>query len=208
MTDRRRHWDDAYRIKGVEAVSWYQPEPVMSLELIRLLEVSPSEPVIDVGGGTSLLVDRLVESGFGDLSVLDVSQVALDECRRRLKGHPEVTFIQEDVLAWRPSRRFGLWHDRAVFHFLTDHGDRGGYLTTMARALKPGGSVVIGAFAEDGPKYCSGLRVARYSSAALAELLGPDFTVSATRREIHNTPGGATQPFSWIAANMGQPSAG
>jgi hypothetical protein len=208
MTDSGRHWDGAYRTRGVEAVSWYQPEPVTSLELIRLLDVDPSEPVIDVGGGASLLVDRLMESGFGDLSVLDVSEVALDECRRRLKGYSQVRFIQEDILAWRPSRRFGLWHDRAVFHFLTNQRDKSRYLTTMAQALKPGGGVVIGAFAEDGPRYCSGLRVARYSSAALAALVGPDFTLIATRREIHLTPGGATQPFSWIAARMGRPPAG
>ena len=207
MSDRGRHWDDAYRINGVEAVSWYQPEPVKSLELIRLLDVEPSEPVIDVGGGASVLVDRLVESGFGDLSVLDVSEVALDECRRRLKGH-QVVFVQEDVLAWRPARRFGLWHDRAVFQFLTDEQDRRGYLTAMTQALKPGGKIIIGTFAEDGPTHCSGLPVARYSPAALAALLGPDFTVVATPREIHRTPGGATQPFSWIAARMDGPPAG
>jgi SAM-dependent methyltransferase len=200
MTDRRRHWDSAYQDKGVEAVSWYQHEPVMSLELIRLLGVEPSEPVIDVGGGASLLVDRLAHSGFSDLSVLDVSEVALDECRHRLKSHPHVTFIQKDILAWHPSRRFGLWHDRAVFHFLTDERDKDRYMATMGRALKPHGAVVIGAFAQDGPTYCSGLPVARYSPAELADLLGPDLTVMATRKEIHHTPDGAKQPFSWIAA--------
>jgi hypothetical protein len=116
-------------------------------------------------------------------------------------------FIQEDVLAWRPERQFGLWHDRAVFHFLTDEQDTAGYLAAMRQALKPGGNVIIGTFAEDGPTYCSGLLVARYSPAALAAFLGPDFTVIATPREIHRTPGGATQPFSWIAAKMGGPPA-
>jgi trans-aconitate methyltransferase len=156
MSDRGRHWDDAYRINGVEAVSCYQPEPVKSLELIRLLDVEPSEPVIDVGGGASVLVDRLVESGFGDLSVLDVSEVALDECRRRLKGNQQVVFIQEDVLAWRPARRFGLWHDRTVLQFLTDEQDRRGYLAAMTQALNPGGKVIIGVFAEDGPTTAPG----------------------------------------------------
>jgi len=199
MSDRGRHWDDAYRINGVEAVSWYQPEPVMSLELIRLLDVELFEPVIDVGGGASVLVDRLVESGFGDLSVLDVSEVALDECRRRLKGH-QVVFVQEDVLAWRPSRSYALWHDRAVFHFLTDERHKTGYLVTMVEALRPDGRVVIATFAEDGPEYCSGLPVARYRGAELAERLGRSFTLIATRREVHTTPDGATQPFTWIAA--------
>jgi SAM-dependent methyltransferase len=207
MTDKGRHWDDAYRNRGVEGVSWYQTEPVMSLDLICLLEVEPQAPVIDVGGGASLLVDRLLEYGFGDLSVLDVSEVALEECRRRLKGNPQVSFIEQDVLAWRPSRRFGLWHDRAVFHFLTDQRDRDGYLAIMGHALRPDGRVVIGAFAEDGPTHCSGLPVARYCPAELAEPLGPDLTVIATSKEIHSTPAGATQPFTWIAAKLSRPSA-
>jgi hypothetical protein len=200
VTDRWQYWDDAYRQQGVEGVSWYQLEPVMSIALIRLLGVQPSEPVIDIGGGASLLVDRLVEYGFRDISVLDVSALALDEVRRRVGGEPAVTLLKEDVLVWRPSRRFGLWHDRAVFHFLTDERDRASYLATMSRALKADGSTIIGTFAEDGPAYCSGLRVARYRTGELTEMLGPSFTPVATRRETHHTPGGATQPFSWIAA--------
>jgi ubiquinone/menaquinone biosynthesis C-methylase UbiE len=190
MTAQGRHWDRAYQRKGVEGVSWYQPEPAMSLELIRLLGVEPPDPVIDIGGGASALVDRLAESGFTDLAVLDVSEVALDDCRRRLKRHSQVTFIHQDVTAWQPSPRFGLWHDRALFHFLTDNQDRTRYLATMGRALKPDGNVVIGTFAEAGPTHCSGLPVARYSSADLTELLGSGFTVIATREEIHTTPGG------------------
>jgi SAM-dependent methyltransferase len=200
MPDRARHWDDAYRNKGSEGASWYQPEPVTSLELIRLLDVPPSEAVIDIGGGTSFLVDRLVESGLSDLSVLDVSEVALEEARGRLKNQPNVTFIQHDVLTWRPSRRFGVWHDRAVFHFLTDEEDQSRYLATMSESLEPDGGVVLGTFAEDGPERCSGLPVARYSLTELAGLLGPGFAAVTTRREIHYTPSGATQPFSWVAA--------
>ena len=199
MPDRGRHWDDVYRNKGSEGVSWYQPEPITSLELIRLLDVPPSEAVIDIGGGTSFLVDRLVESGFSDLSVLDVSEVALDERRRRLKDQPEVTFIQHDVLTWRSSRRFGLWHDRAVFSS-TDEGDTNRYLATMWDSLEPDGTVVLGSFAEDGPARCAGLPVARYTPTELAGLLGRDFTAVSTRRQIHHTPSEATQPFSWIAA--------
>lgn len=200
MPDKGRHWDDAYRDKGSQGVSWYQSEPVTSLELVRLLDVVPSAAVIDVGGGTSFLVDRLVEAGFSDLSVLDVSEVALEEGRRRLKDQPKVTFIQHDVLTWQAPRHFGLWHDRAVFHFLTDEEQTGRYLATMSESLEPDGSVVLGTFAEDGPSRCSDLPVARYTPSELAELLGPDFSVVSTRREIHHTPSGATQPFSWIAA--------
>jgi SAM-dependent methyltransferase len=193
-------WDDAYRRKGAEGVSWYEPEPVMSLDLIRLLDVQQTDPVIDIGGGASLLVNRLARSGYSDLTVLDVSEVALKLCRRRLDGGQHVTFIRQDVLAWRPTRGFGLWHDRAVFHFLTDERDKTRYLATMAEALRPDGSVVVATFAEDGPEYCSGLPVARYKPEDLAALLGSDFTVIATRKESHSTPGGITQPFSWVAA--------
>ena len=203
MTASGRYWDDAYQDKGTEGVSWYQPEPVVSLELIGLLDVSPFEAVIDIGGGASFLLERLAESGFSDLSALDVSEVALEESRRRLKDQPQVTFIQHDVLTWRSSRRFGLWHDRAVFHFLTDDEDKNRYLATMSDSLEPDGSVIIGTFAQDGPARCSGLEVARYSPAELAELLGHDFSTVATRREIHHTPSGKTQPFSWIAAKRG-----
>jgi hypothetical protein len=201
MTD----WDDAYRQKGAEGVSWYQPEPVISLELITLLDVQPSDPVIDIGGGASPLVDRLLRSGFTDLSVLDVSGVALELCRRSLHGGEGVTLMREDVLAWRPSRSFALWHDRAVFHFLTDEREKTGYLVTMTEALRPDGRVVIATFAEDGPEYCSGLPVARYSAAELAERLGRSFTLIVTRREVHTTPDGATQPFTWIAARRTTP---
>jgi SAM-dependent methyltransferase len=208
MSDRARHWDDAYQDEGPEGVSWYQPEPLMSLVLIRLLDVGSSVAVVDVGGGASLLVDRLVESGFGDVTVLDLSEVALEESRRRLKDHPQVTFIHEDVLSWKSSRRFGLWHDRAVFHFLTDERDMRRYLATMSRSLNSDGRVVIGTFAEDGPQYCSGLTVARYSPVELSDLLGREFTVVATRRELHRTPGGANQPFTWIAAKMSRAPGG
>jgi trans-aconitate methyltransferase len=174
----------------------------MSLELIHLLGVQPSQPVIDVGGGAAFLVDRLVDSGFADISVLDISDEALRECRRRLGTSPALTFIHQDLLTWQPSRRFGLWHDRAVFHFLTDERDKATYLATLSLALLHGGSVVMATFAEDGPSYCSGLPVARYSGAQLTAVLGTSFATIAMRREIHTTPAGTTQPFSWIAAKM------
>jgi ubiquinone/menaquinone biosynthesis C-methylase UbiE len=200
--DQGRLWDDAYRAGRAQGVSWFQPEPVLSLELIHLLGARPSEPVIDVGGGASSLVDRLVDSGFVDISVLDISDEALRECRRRLGTSPAVTFIHQDLLTWQPPRQFDLWHDRAVFHFLADEADKATYLATLSLALLPGGSVVVATFAQDGPEYCSGLPVARYSGAQLTELLGKNFTTIAVRQEIHTTPTGTTQPFTWIAAKM------
>ena len=198
--DRQRHWDDTYRQKGPTGVSWYQPEPTVSLDMIRLLGVDLTAPVIDIGGGASYLVDRLLAAGFTDLSVLDVSAVALADAGRRVGPEARVTWICDDVLAWRPARRFGLWHDRAVFHFLTDPGDRARYLDTLAAALAPGGALVMATFAADGPTHCSGLPVARYGAEDLAGALGPRYEVVATRREEHTTPAGGRQAFTWLAA--------
>lgn len=202
QSERAGHWDDAYRARGAEGVSWFQAEPAVSLEMIGLLGIGRSAPVIDVGGGASSLVDHLVAAGFTDVSVLDVSEVALDQGRGRLGPRPEVTWLHRDVLAWRPVRRFGLWHDRAVFHFLTDEGDRSTYLATLARAIEPGAGLVMATFAEDGPTHCSGLPVARYSAEELVDVLGERFTLVGARRERHTTPAGTVQPFTWVAGRM------
>jgi len=174
----------------------------MSLELIALLGTGRTAAVLDVGGGASPLVDRLVKAGFGDVTVLDVSTVALEEGRRRLGAVAGVTWLHQDVLTWRPSRRFALWHDRAVFHFLTDEVARARYLRTMAAALDSDAGVVMATFAADGPEYCSGLPVVRYSAEELGELLGERFQLVAARREVHRTPGGVGQPFTWVAGVM------
>lgn len=200
--DPRAHWDEAYGNRGVEGVSWFQTEPAMALELIRLLGTDPSGPVLDVGGGASALAGRLVDDGFSDVTVLDISEVALEECRRQLRGRAGIRLIRQDILAWRPDRSYALWHDRAVFHFLTDERERATYLATLSRALAPGGNLVMATFAEDGPSYCSGLPVARYSGETLSQLLGDAFVPVATRREVHTTPAGVTQPFTWIAGRM------
>jgi len=197
--ERGNHWDRAYRTRGAKGVSWFQVKPVMSLQMIRLLGIEPSTAVIDIGGGASLLVDHLVADGFVDVSVLDLSEVALEEGRQRLGGAGAVTWLHEDVLTWRPTRRFGLWHDRAVFHFLTNEGDRARYLTTLSEALGPGAGLVMATFADDGPEFCSGLPVARYSAEQLVDVLGERFTVVETQRELHTTPAGVVQPFTWVA---------
>jgi len=203
VPERQRHWDAAYRDRGVAGVSWFQPEPAVSLELLRVLAVDPGAPVIDVGGGASPFVDRLVGEGYRDVSVLDVSELALDQGRGRLGPDAAVTWIHEDVLRWRPSRRYGLWHDRALFHFLTVDDDRSAYGRVLRSAMAPGGAVIVGTFAEDGPEYCSGLQVARYSTSQLAGVLGASFEVVATRHEVHTTPTGVVQPFTWVAGRMG-----
>jgi hypothetical protein len=200
-TELRRHWDRRYAEAGATGVSWYQPEPAMSLALIDCLGVPKAEPVIDVGGGASFLVDELLARGYTDLSLLDVSFTALEIARHRLGDASPVRLLREDITTWRPERRYGLWHDRAVFHFLNDDGQRALYMDVMRGALGEGGALIMATFAADGPEHCSGLPVARYDATDLERLLD-GFTVLETRREMHVTPGGAVQPFTWIAASQ------
>ena len=158
-------------------------------------------PVIDVGGGESLLVDCLLAQGFADLTVLDISRVALAEARRRVES-AQVRWVEADVRTWQPDRRYGLWHDRAVFHFLVDPADRAAYLRNMATATAPGSALIVATFAPHGPETCSGLPVARYSSDALARALGADFEVVEILEEQHPTPSGGIQPFTWVAGRL------
>jgi hypothetical protein len=196
------HWDAAYRDRGTTGVSWYQPTVSVSLRLIHQLEVPKDSVVIDIGGGASLLTDSLVADGFSDLSVLDVSGVALDALRQRLPPEAPVTLIHADLLTWEPDRRYDLWHDRAVFHFLVETDDKKRYVDLLHLALRPGGTVVLGTFASDGPEYCSGLPVARYGPGELVDALGTDVEVLALDREDHVTPVGVIQPFTWVAARL------
>lgn len=196
---RATHWADVYARTPVDAVSWYQSEPVVSLELIDELGVVTGDGVVDVGGGASVLVDRLVARGFTDLTVLDIAGPALATGRERLGPGAPVTWAEADVLSWTPTRHYDLWHDRAVLHFLS--GDEvATYRSALERAVAPGGAVVLAAFAPDGPEYCSGLPVTRYDSDRLADVLGTGFGVVVRRRELHVTPAGVEQPFTWLGA--------
>ena len=197
--ERALHWNAAYREGDVSGLSWFQEDPGISLALIEELGVPPTAAVIDVGGGASVLASELVAKGFLDVTVLDISQSALDLAREHCPPDP-VRRVQADLLLWWPDRRFDLWHDRALFHFLVDHDEREGYLAVLRRALEPDGVVILATFAPDGPEFCSGLPVARYAPEELGELLGPDFTVECRRREEHITPAGVRQPFTWLAA--------
>jgi trans-aconitate methyltransferase len=200
MDDRATQWDTTYTDRGDTSVSWFQAVPTPSLHMIDVLGIAPTARVIDVGGGAAALVDHLMTLGFTDLTVLDISVVALTAARARVGEQAPVSWVQEDVLAWRPLHRFDLCHDRAVFHFLVDPADQQRYLATLRAVLAPAGAVIIATFAPDGPDHCSGLPVARYSAEDLTALLGDAFTVVETFREEHTTPTGARQPFTWIAA--------
>lgn len=195
------HWNERYRTAGASAVSWFEDRPEVSLELLDLLGATSNDSVIDIGGGASMLVDHLLRQGHQDLTVLDVSSAALDVARERVGDTAFVSWLAADLQSWAPGRRWNVWHDRAVLHFLTDEGDRSRYAETLRAAVEPGGAVVIGVFAEDGPTECSALPVRRYSLADLRGLL-PGLVVVSERREEHRTPAGIVQPFNWIAGRV------
>jgi ubiquinone/menaquinone biosynthesis C-methylase UbiE len=195
--DRKAHWEQVYRTNQPADVSWYQSWPTRSLELITQAGVGPESAVIDLGGGDSTLVDALLEQNAGHVTVLDISGAALDRAKARLGVRAEdVTWLEADVTAVElPLAAFDVWHDRAVFHFLTDLGDRRRYVAAARRALRPGGALIVGTFAADGPTRCSGLDVARYSPAALAREFGADFELRASVTDVHRTPAGVEQQY-------------
>ena len=192
------HWQTVYETKSPTDVSWYQPTPQHSLALIQSTGLPPSAALIDVGGGASTLVDHLLAAGFSDITVLDVAPAALAAAKVRLgtAGAP-VQMIAADVTAWQPPRRYDLWHDRAVFHFLVDMALREQYLNVLRAALAPGGLLVMATFGPEGPTRCSGLDVQRYSAAELSAVLGPAFRVVTSAIEEHTTPSGNLQQFMY-----------
>lgn len=200
MTDPRQHWDQVYDTKAAHEVSWYQQRPLTSLALIEAAALDPATAVIDIGAGTSTLADELLAAGYRDLTALDVSASAIERVRNRLGGGDAgVDLIVADVTRWETSRRWGVWHDRAVFHFLIDRESQDAYIRTLGKALAPGGTAILATFALDGPEKCSGLPVQRYSAATLAERLGSDFTLVSETPERHVTPRGVTQSFVYAA---------
>ena len=196
MADRA-HWEDVYTRKAADEVSWFQPEATRSRELIKACAPDRGAAIVDVGGGASVLVDDLLEDGYVHLSVLDLSGSALAAARQRLGARAgQVAWLEGDVLEYPfAENAFDVWHDRAVFHFLTDAADRRRYAEQLQRALCPGGHLVIATFAEDGPSQCSGLDVQRHSEDSLQEALGPAFELRDSRHETHRTPAGGEQAF-------------
>jgi len=171
----------------------------MSLALIQELALAPDAAIVDIGGGASSLAEQLLGSGFADITVLDVSARALELARADLGADAtRVRWLEQDLLSWSPERRYDLWHDRAVFHFLVDPADQRRYAELLNSALRPAGKAIIGTFAADGPTTCSGLPVARYDDDGLAAAFGTAFTTLATRRELHHTPANSIQAFTWV----------
>jgi len=199
MSDRKLHWEKVYSDKPPGEVSWFQQEPHLSLRLIGNTQLEPGDAMIDVGGGASTLVDHLCTAGFTNIAVLDISSHALAHARLRLAERAcNVDWYEEDVTGFEPPRQFCLWHDRAVFHFLTEKADRKKYIDVLRKALKPGGHLVIMAFALDGPKKCSGLDIVQYDTEKLNAELGKGFVLVETGHETHLTPMGNEQKFAYF----------
>jgi trans-aconitate methyltransferase len=198
--DGKAHWEEVYRTKAPDSVSWFQPVPRPSLEAIARFGATPDQSLIDIGGGASSLAAELAKAGWRDLAVLDISAPALEVARAAMgAGGETVEWIAADITAWRPARGYDIWHDRAVFHFLTEEPARVGYRAALAQGLKPGGLLLIATFAPDGPEKCSGLPVRRYGPAELADALGEGLEPLDNWREQHHTPGGSVQNFNWCA---------
>jgi 2-polyprenyl-3-methyl-5-hydroxy-6-metoxy-1,4-benzoquinol methylase len=200
----KEHWERVYSIKAAEAVSWYQEHAERSLRLIEATGVPHEASIIDVGGGASTLVDDLLAKGYRSITVLDLSAAALNAAQKRLAAHARsVAWLEADVTkAELPLHAYSVWHDRAVFHFLTDPEDRRTYVEAVLRSVKHGGHVIVATFAEDGPLQCSGLPVMRYSATQLQAEFGAAFTLISHERESHHTPFGTTQQFTYCYFRM------
>jgi SAM-dependent methyltransferase len=202
--DTKEHWDEIYSDKAPTEVSWYEAEPELSLEFIQAAGISKEASIIDVGGGASVLADRLLSAGYANVAVLDISANALDYAKERLgTAAAKVEWFVGDVTEFAPPHAFDLWHDRAVFHFLTDPEERKKYVEVLHATVAPGGQVIIAAFAVGGPERCSGLDIVQYSSELLSGELnsgepGKGFELVGEQTTMHRTPAGKEQSFKYF----------
>ena len=194
--NRKDHWEHIYSDKGATEVSWYQQRPEISLDLIKATGVEKSAHIIDIGGGASTLVDFLLAAEYQNISVLDISSSAIEQAKVRLGQHADkVEWVEQDITKFIAEESYEVWHDRAVFHFLTDEDDRLKYAQAISSALKPGSHAIIATFDLDGPEKCSGLEIVRYSPETLSAIFSEGFKLVETATEKHKTPGGASQSF-------------
>jgi ubiquinone/menaquinone biosynthesis C-methylase UbiE len=193
----KTHWEHIYETKAPTQVSWFQEHAQYSLQFIQNTGIQKTDHIIDIGGGASTLVDDLLADGYQHITVLDISATALHTTQQRLATRAkEITWLEADITqAWLPYQFYDVWHDRAVFHFLTNSEDRQRYVDTVREAVKPGGHVIVATFANDGPEKCSGLQVMRYAPESLHDEFGADFKLINSTRETHHTPFGTEQKF-------------
>jgi len=200
----QEHWEELHGKKTPFEVSWYRPHLDRSLAFVQRARLSPDSAILDVGGGSSTLADDLLDRGHTDITVLDISERAIDQAKLRLGARADrVRWIVGNITtADLPEQRFDFWHDRAVFHFLTDEAARGRYVAAVRHALKPNGHIVVATFGPEGPERCSGLPVARYSADGIHAQFGREFRKIGSEREIHTTPWGAEQEFVYCYCRM------
>ena len=194
--DRRQYWDNIYQNRQPDEVSWFQPTPVTSLDFIKSTRLSKKAAIIDIGGGESFLVDHLLDEGFKNITVLDVSDAAIRHGRQRVGENGKlVKWIVTDIVDFEPEEKYDLWHDRATFHFLTNENDIEKYRQIVRRAVKPKGYMVIGTFSDMGPQRCSGLEIHQYSESSMIEQFSADFELLECTRVDHLTPYQTVQNF-------------
>ncbi len=194
--DRKKHWENIYQTKDLKDVSWYQPTPTTSLEFLKQFNIPTSAKIIDIGGGDSFLVDHLLNLGYTDLTVLDISAASLDRAKQRLGDRAaKVKWIVADAATFKPTEQYDFWHDRAAFHFLTQEQEITNYIDTIQKSIKPAGILVIGTFSEQGPKKCSGIEIKQYSETTMTDLLKKFFEKVKCITVDHHTPFDTIQNF-------------
>ncbi len=194
--DRKRHWENIYENRQPDEVSWYQPKPAISLDFLKLAKLPKTASIIDTGGGESLFVDYLLDAGYKNITVLDISDTAIRHARQRVGDKANlVKWIVSDVVDFEPEEKYDFWHDRGTFHFLTNEDDIQKYIALIRAAVKPKGHVVIGTYSDSGPQRCSGLEIHQYSEDLIERQFKPYFTKIASRREDHITPYNTVQNF-------------
>lgn len=194
--DRKKHWENIYKTKELKDVSWFQPTPETSLDFFKQFNVQTTAKIIDIGGGDSFLVDHLLDLGYQDISVLDISAAAIDRAKQRLGNKAKnVKWIVADAATFKPTEKYDFWHDRAAFHFLTDEHEISNYLQTAQESIKPTGVLVIGTFSEQGPKKCSGIEIKQYSETTMTYQLKKFFEKIKCITVDHLTPFNTIQNF-------------
>lgn len=194
--DRKEHWENIYQNKGLDEVSWYQPNPTTSLDFVEQFNLPKTAKIIDIGGGDSFFVDHLLDLGYTDITVLDISKTAIEKAKKRLGTKAEkVTWIVADAADFKPETKYDLWHDRAAFHFLTDAQEIDSYLESIKKGVNPSGYLVIGTFSETGPEKCSGIEIKQYSDQTLKARLVNFFEKVKCISVDHTTPFDTIQNF-------------
>ncbi|MDH5571798.1 MAG: class I SAM-dependent methyltransferase [Gammaproteobacteria bacterium] len=199
MSNRKDHWETIYTSKDTHQVGWYQESPVISIQMLNRICATKEQSVLDVGAGASVLVDELIKLGYRDISLLDISAAAFTVVKERLGKNSDIPdYYISDVTSFEVKRRFDIWHDRAVFHFLTVPEDRKKYIACMNKLLSRDGRVIIGTFSLNGPTQCSGLDIVQYDKNKMANELGDGFKIIETHTDVHTTPGGKKQEFMYF----------